>query len=113
MTDASESRGGRGGFPGEGHAAGGTGTTCPFRKMGTASGRQGASARCWRLARTGQHKAVQPDSGRQSERSVERMLARTKEKTKAKEGCRGVIPQALGGVRGVLSRGSHVIRASF
>lgn len=52
-------------------------------------------------------------AARRSERSGERMLGRTKEKTKAKEGCREVIPQALGGVRGVLGRGSHVIRASF
>lgn len=106
----SESRG-KGDFPGEGHAAGGSGTTCPFRKVGTASGSQGASARCWRLARTGQQKAVLPDSGCMSEKSVERMLGRTKEKEKA--GCRGVILQALGDVRGVLSRGSHVIRVSF
>lgn len=63
MTDISESRGvGRGGFPGEGQAAGALGQSVLSGRWGQPLG---ASARCWWLRRTGQQEAVQPDSSRQ------------------------------------------------
>lgn len=104
MTDVSES-GGVGGVASQARAKlQGHWDNLFFQEGGDSLWEHLPGAEGWR--EQGSRRPSNLTAAGRSERSGKRMLGRTKEKTKAKKGCRGVIPQALGGVRGSWAGGA-------